>query len=89
VPLVLCPVDGRLSASPYLELLMDGRFGALVVEAEHAAEPEVVRVARTGRVVICVDCEPSEPSIIRTPGAALVAAIVRCVGALPSDPANA
>jgi hypothetical protein len=60
---------------------MDGRFGALVVGAEHVVEPEVVRVARTGRVVIGVDCEPVEPSIIRTSGDGLVATIVRCVAA--------
>ena len=82
VPLVLCPVDGRLSASPYLELLMDGRFGALVVDAEHADEPEVVRVARTGRVVIGVDTSVAEPALIRTPLSALVATVVRCVGSL-------
>jgi hypothetical protein len=82
VPLVLCPVDGRLSSSPYLELLMDGRFGALVISAEHAAEPEVVRVARTGRVVVAVDCKSAEPSLISTPWSALVATIVRCVGSV-------
>jgi hypothetical protein len=80
VPLVLCPVDGRLSASPYLELLMDGRFGALVVDAEHAMEAEVLRVARTGRVVIGVDCSGSEPALISTPLSALVATVVRCIG---------
>jgi phosphate/phosphite/phosphonate ABC transporter binding protein len=80
VPLVLCPVDGRLSASPYLELLMDGRFGALVVRAEHAVEAEVVRVARTGRTLIAVDYSAADPSLITTSWSGLVAAVVRCVG---------
>jgi phosphonate transport system substrate-binding protein len=55
VPLVLCPVDGPLGDSPYLELLMDGRLGALIVSAVQAEEPEVVRVARTGRIVVPLD----------------------------------
>jgi LacI family transcriptional regulator len=82
VPLVLCPVDGRLSESPYLELLMDGRFGALVVSPRHASEPEVVRVARTGRLVICVDAdaEVAESSIVRTLESELVATLARSIG---------
>ena len=79
VPLVLCPVDRVLSASPYLELLMHGRPGALVVTDGHAAEPELIRVARTGRVVIALSSPPTDPSIIQTAPAQLVAAITRSV----------
>jgi len=64
VPLVLCPVDGVLGESAYLELLRDGRFGALVVDGAQAVEPAVIRVARTGRVVIAIDPTQDPPACI-------------------------
>jgi hypothetical protein len=64
VPLVLCPVDGPLADSPYLELLLDGRLCAMIVPGPHALEPAVVRIARTGRIVIGLDLLADSPRCI-------------------------
>src|SRR4051794_36431740 len=61
VPLVLCPVDGRLDESQFVDLLLDGRLGALIVTAVHADDPALAEVARTGRAVIAVDVERPAP----------------------------
>jgi hypothetical protein len=80
VPLVLCPVNGPVGESAYLELLLDGRFGALVVGGAQALEPAVVQVARTGRVVIAIDASEGSPaSIIRATRAGLVQTILGAV----------
>jgi phosphonate transport system substrate-binding protein len=77
VPLVLCPIDGSLGESAYLELLRDGRFGALVVGRAQALEPAVVQVASTGRVVIGYDLAVETPAcIIRTNRERLVQTIL-------------
>ena len=54
VPLVLCPVVGPVGESLFLELLLDGRLGALVVTAAHLDEPALAEVARTGHAVVAV-----------------------------------
>src|SRR5947207_2349136 len=51
VPLVICPVDGPLGGSLYLDMLLDDRLGAFVVTATHAADPALVEAARSGRIV--------------------------------------
>lgn len=54
VPLVLCPVVGPVGESLFLDLLLDGRLGALVVTAAHLGEPALAEVARTGHAVVAV-----------------------------------
>jgi len=51
-PLLLCPVDGPLDETPYLDLVLDGSLGVLVVTAHHAHDPALAEVARTGRVSV-------------------------------------
>lgn len=65
VPLVLCPVDATPEKSPFLELLRDGRLGALLVTAAHAHDPSLIDVARTGRAVIAVDVGGTTPGMIQ------------------------
>lgn len=54
VPLVLCPTGGSAGMGIALDMLRDGRLGALVVTDDAAAHPDLVDVARTGRVVVAV-----------------------------------
>ncbi len=54
VPLVLCPAGSAAGMSIALDMLQDGRLGALVVTDETAAHRDLVDVARTGRVIIAV-----------------------------------
>jgi hypothetical protein len=63
-PLVLCPVDGPLGDSLFLELLLDGRLGALVVTATHSADPALADITRTGHAVVAVDDGPAAPGMI-------------------------
>lgn len=63
VPLVVCPVEGPLGSTAYLELLMDGRLGALIVSRAQAEEAEVARVARTGRIVVPLEGSAAETVI--------------------------
>jgi phosphonate transport system substrate-binding protein len=64
VPLVLCPIGGSLGESLFLDLLLDGRLGALVVTATHGDDPSLVEIARTGRAVVAVDVERAAPGMI-------------------------
>ena len=76
VPLVLCPADGPLDESLFVDLLLDGRIGALIVTAAHAADPALAEVAGTGRAVVAVDVERPAPGMVATtrPGAGAVLA---------------
>lgn len=68
VPLVLCPAGGPEGMRVALDMLQDGRLGALVVTDDRTAHPDLVEVARTGRVVIAVgaDLVPSAPGIVQS-----------------------
>ena len=55
VPFVLCPVGVDLSDSPFADMLRDKRLGALIVGPNHANDPQIVSLARTGHSVITVD----------------------------------
>ena len=65
VPLVLCPIGETLQDSPVLELLLDGRLGALVVTGADAADPALAAIARTGRAVVAVDAPGAAPGMVR------------------------
>ncbi len=54
VPLVLCPASGPAGMAFALDMLQDGRLGALVVTDDAATHPDLMEVARTGRVVVAV-----------------------------------
>lgn len=66
VPLVLCPVAGPLGASLVLDLVRDGRLGALVVTSEHVGDPDLAEIARTGRAVVAVGVAGASPGVIVT-----------------------
>lgn len=68
IPLVFCPVDGSLADSLYIDLLLDGRLGALVVTAAHAADPALARVARTGRAIFAIAADKAAPGVARADG---------------------
>lgn len=89
VPLVLCPVDGPLGDGPFLDLLLDGRLGALLVTAARADDPALAEVARTGRAVVAVDVERAAPGMVATTRAGAGRAVLGALGlaAGPSAPA--
>jgi DNA-binding LacI/PurR family transcriptional regulator len=66
IPLVLCPIGESLRDSPFLDLLRDGRLGALVVTGEDAADPALMEIARTGRAVVAVEAPDAAPGMVRT-----------------------
>ena len=80
VPLVLCPVDGPLGESPFVDLLLDGRLGALIVTAPNADDPGLAEVARTGRAVVAVDVERAAPGMVVTPRAGAGRAVLAALG---------
>jgi DNA-binding LacI/PurR family transcriptional regulator len=80
VPLVLCPVDGRLGEGQFLDLLLDGRLGALIVTAAHADDPALADVARTGRAVVAVDVERAAPGMVVTSRAGAGRAVLGALG---------
>jgi DNA-binding LacI/PurR family transcriptional regulator len=80
VPLVLCPVDGPLGDGPFLDLLRDGRLGALIVTASYADDPALAEVARTGRAVVAVDVERAAPGMVTTTCAAAGRAVLGALG---------
>jgi LacI family transcriptional regulator len=85
VPLVLCPVDGPLQASLFLDLLLDGRLGALIVTAARADDPALAEVARTGRAVVAVDVERAAPGMIAATREAAGRAVLAALGIAASD----
>jgi phosphate/phosphite/phosphonate ABC transporter binding protein len=85
VPLVLCPVDGRLGESHFLDLLLDGRFGALIVTASYADDPSLAEVARTGRAVVAVDVERAAPGMVATSRMAAGRAVLAALGMAPAS----
>lgn len=85
VPFVLCPVAGSLSEGPFLDLLQDGRLGALVVTAGHAFDPDLARLARTGRVVIVVGGHAvASPGMVVTTAQDAPRAVLTAVGIAPA-----
>jgi phosphate/phosphite/phosphonate ABC transporter binding protein len=84
VPLVLCPVDGPLGDSPFLDLLLDGRLGALIVTASHADDPALAEVARTGRAVVAVDVERAAPGMVATTRTGAGRAVLAALGIGPA-----
>ena len=68
VPLVLCPAGDPAGMAIALDMLQDGRLGALVVTDDAAAHPDLIEVARTGRVVVAVasDLTLSAPGIVQS-----------------------
>jgi phosphonate transport system substrate-binding protein len=83
VPLVLCPVDGLLGDSPFVDLLLDGRLGALIVTASHADDPALAEVTRTGRAVVAVDVERAAPGMVATTRAGAGRAVLAALGIGP------
>ena len=80
VPLVLCPVDGPLGESPFLDLLLDGRLGALLVTEGYADDPALAEVARTGRAVVAVDVEQAAPGMVATTRTGAARAVLAALG---------
>jgi hypothetical protein len=80
VPLVLCPVDGPLSEGPFLDLLLDGRLGALLVTAPYADDPALAEVARTGRAVVAVDVERAAPGMVASTRGGAARAVLAALG---------
>jgi len=80
VPLVLCPVEGPIGDSLFLDLLLDGRLGALLVTAAHAGDPALADVARTGRAVIAVDVDRPAPGMVAASRAGAGRAILAALG---------
>lgn len=80
VPLVLCPVAGPLAQTLFLDLLQDGRLGALVVTAEHGHDPALAEVARTGRAVVGVDFERTAPGMVAATRASAARAVLAALG---------
>src|SRR5688572_24356895 len=80
VPLVLCPVDGALGDGPFLDLLLDGRLGALIVTASHADDPALAEVARTGRAIVAVDVERAAPGMVLTTRSGAGRAVLAALG---------
>jgi hypothetical protein len=80
VPLVLCPVDGPLEASLFLDLLLDGRLGALIVTDAHVDDPALAEVARTGRAVVAVDVERPAPGMVATTRGVAARAVLAALG---------
>lgn len=77
VPLVVCPIDSGLAASPYPALLKDHRLGALVIFPDLLADPDVAALARTGNTVVLLGDEPAS-----APAGMLVAPPERLVSQL-------
>ena len=80
VPLVLCPVSGPLDQTLFLDLLQDGRLGALVVTAEHGHDSALAEVARTGRAVVGVDVERPTPGMVAATRASAARAVLAALG---------
>ena len=80
VPLVLCPVDGPLVDSLFLDLLLDGRLGALVVTAAHSDDPSLAEIVRTGRAVVAVDVERAVPGMMVTRSDDAAGAVLATLG---------
>jgi phosphate/phosphite/phosphonate ABC transporter binding protein len=80
VPLVLCPVDGPLAGTPFLDLLQDGRLGALVVTAEHGTDPALADVARTGRAIVGVDVQRPAPGMVSASSTSAARAVLSVLG---------
>ena len=82
-PLVLCPVEGPLSDSLFLDLLLDGRLGALVVTAAYADDPALADVARTGRAVVAVDVDRPAPGMVPASRDDAARAVLAALGIAP------
>jgi phosphonate transport system substrate-binding protein len=54
VPLVLCPVDGAVADTPFPDLLLDGRLGALICPPPFHGDPGLLEAVRTDRLVLAV-----------------------------------
>jgi len=80
VPLVICPVPGKLSESPYLGLVRDRRLGALIVGEQHLDDPDLRDLARTGHAIIAVGVANAPTGIIRTEFSDAVSNIMRAIG---------
>lgn len=79
VPLVLCPAGRSVAASPYAELLMDGRLGALIVTAAHAADPALAETARTGRTIVALETVAPAPGMITAAADEVAAVLARAI----------
>lgn len=84
VPLVVCPVDGRLDESLFLDLLRDGRLGALIVTAAHGDDHGLAEVARTGRAVVAVDVKRAAPGMVATSRVGAGRAVLAALGIMPT-----
>ncbi len=84
VPLVLCPIDGSLEGSLFLDLLLDGRLGALVVSGAQAQDQALARMVRTGRTVIAVDVAQAAPGVTVAHRSEAAQAVLAGLG-LPPD----
>jgi phosphate/phosphite/phosphonate ABC transporter binding protein len=80
VALVLCPVERDLGASLFLDLLLDGRLGALIVTATHASDASLAEVARTGRAVVAVDAALAAPAMIAASRSGAARAVLAAIG---------
>ncbi|GIW07286.1 MAG: hypothetical protein KatS3mg060_2091 [Dehalococcoidia bacterium] len=67
IPLVLCPLDGPVAESAFLDLLFDGRLGALVCPPPLHDDPGLQEAIRTERIVLAVgDSATTSPTLVRT-----------------------
>jgi hypothetical protein len=86
VPLVLCPVGGPLRESPFLDLLQEGRLGALIVTSRYATDPDLAQLARTGRAVIAIGAgaDTAAPGMLVVNADDAAGAVLGAVGISPA-----
>ena len=80
IPFVLCPVAGAVAASPFPELLLDGRLGALFCSAGEELDPSLQEAIRTERIVIPVVERPVDAEEMTRPVDDAVATLVERFG---------
>jgi phosphonate transport system substrate-binding protein len=60
IPLVLCPIGEHLEGSPFAGMIRDKRLGALILGPDHANDPRILALARTGHPIVAID--PTNPT---------------------------
>lgn len=88
IPLVLCPVEGAVADTPFPDLLLDGRLGALICPPPFHEDPGLQEAIRTDRLVVAVGDPPSASSaLVRSVDDAVAMLVDRLGTAKTSFPA--
>lgn len=83
IPFVLCPVGDDLAGSPFVDLVRDKRLGVLIVGRQHATDPRILALARTGHAVVAIDGHSLPPGIIASSPDRLVQDLLGVFGSAP------